>query len=194
MYLVFKLWIGFIALMLLDIPVYANDYYYRAYWFPMHSGERLAYCSKNGAICGHDIADQYCQEMGYQGVEHFRIQHNIGKTHYWHKEGECTGWRCHGFKVIACQGQFSRNPRHADDDLMQVFPNPRIENQRVDWCFNQGKFCGRRAAYSFCRRMGYRQAKSYQQEQPVVATRTLGDQILCYGNQCRGFAKITCER
>lgn len=173
---------------------HAHDHFYRAYWYPMYHGERLAYCSRDEASCGLAIANAYCQDMGYDRVKEQRVAHNVGKTHFWAREGECIGWKCDGFLFIGCEGKFSPTPSKPYAYRMKEFVYPRFENTRVDWCFNQEKSCGQRAAYSFCRRMGYSKVKSFKQEINVPATRTLGDQVLCFGKKCQGFEKITCKR
>lgn len=183
--------------MLCGMNAYAaqtHNHFYRAYWYPMYHGERLAYCSRDEATCGHEIATAYCHDMGYERVKEQRIAHNVGKTHFWAKEGECIGWKCDGFLLIGCEGKFKRIPPKTYVYRIKEFVFPRFENTRVDWCFNQGKSCGHRAAYSFCRRMGYSKVKSFTQDMNVSATKTLGDQALCYGKKCHGFENITCKR
>ena len=187
-------WIVMIVLCIVHVAAHSHDQFFRLFWYPMYHGERLAYCAKDGKKCGEDIAKSYCKDMGYSSLKKQRIEHHVGKTYFWEQGGECVGWRCDGFLWIGCAGKFKSHPLKAYAYRVKVFRYPRFENHRIDWCLNQGKSCGHRAAYSYCRRMGYSKEKQYSQDTQVFATRTLGDRVLCYGKKCRGFDKIECQR
>jgi hypothetical protein len=74
------------------------------------------------------------------------------------------------------------------------FANPRYNDYRVDWCFDDQKNCGLKAANSFCARLGFIQAKRFVKESHVHATKTIGSQKLCFGNHCNAFKIIICFR
>lgn len=171
--------------------------FYRDYWSPLYHGERLAYCDRDDQRCGHDIAQSYCQMMGYDDVRHYRIARNIGLTYYWDRGGQCRGWQCDGFDWIECVGQFTQHEQRAlEHQAVQIkrFIYPRDQNHRVDWCYRLHQECGRRAAYAFCRQHGYDAVVSYAVDDKTPATRTLKEGALCYGDTCKGFKFIRCRR
>jgi hypothetical protein len=167
---------------------------YRDVWFPMYEGERLAYCAENDTNCGKSVANHYCHDMGYAGAQAERVEHNVGRVNYWGSKTQCTGWQCDGFLFITCVEKRPEKPVPPYAYRSKVFAFPRMNHYRVDWCYKKGQACGERAAYSFCRRLGYSKASAYQQEARLAATRTLGDSTLCFGKACDGFESITCYR
>lgn len=172
----------------------SQENYHRSFWYPGYHGERLAYCNKSETKCGRPIADAYCKTLNYAEVEDYRVEHHVGRVHYFDNEGECTGWKCDGFLFINCRGQFEKTPHLAYQYRKREFVYPRFEHHRVDWCYKEKKLCGKRAAYSFCRRMGYSDASVFEKDHKIAATKTLGDHVLCYGKHCIGFKRITCRR
>ena len=167
---------------------------YRDFWFPMYHGTRLSYCTDDKKVCGLELASNYCVLMGYDKAAKMMIEHNVGLTRYPTTDDQCQGWKCDGFKFITCQESLDKKPIPVYYYRMKDFAFPRFDNYRVDWCYKQHKGCGRRAANSFCRHIGYRRAKAYEKEAHVPATRTLGSQALCFGQACSGFSRITCYR
>ena len=168
--------------------------FYRNYWNPTFNIQRLSYCSLDGKTCGFSIANQYCHRMGYEKASEAIIDYNVGVTHYLSTHARCTGWRCHGFMLITCQNNFHHQPAQEYYYREQRFVFPRHSNYRVAWCYQNGRQCGKRPAYSFCRRMGYTQVKYFKKEDHVSATKALGNQRLCFGQNCHGFKEITCYR
>lgn len=171
-----------------------NNTYTRDFWSPLYHTERLSYCYLDGKACGKSVATEYCHQMGYEALAHEEIDHNVGLTHYLDSNSGCRGWKCDGFKLIQCTNKIVHKPVEPYYYRFKKFVFPRFEHHRVDWCMEKNKACGKPAAYSFCRRMGYEQTKSYRQDKHVAATRTLGSQALCFGFKCRGFSEITCYR
>ncbi len=172
----------------------SKEEYYRSFWYPDYHGERLAYCNKDETTCGEPIANAYCKVLGYSKIENYRIEHHVGRVHYFENEGECTGWKCDGFLFIDCQGRFKDTPHLAYQYRMKEFNYPRFEHHRVDWCYQEKQACGKRAAYAFCRKMAYSDTQSFEEDSKAQATKTLGDHVLCYGKMCKGFKRITCKR
>jgi hypothetical protein len=172
----------------------SKEDYHRSFWYPNYHGERLAYCNKDETQCGKIIADAYCKTLEYAEVDDYRIAHHVGRTHYFDNQGECTGWKCDGFLFINCRGHFNEMPHPTYQYRMRKFVYPRYENDRVDWCYKEKIACGKRAAYSFCRRMGYTAAENFKRDDEVLSAKTLGDHVLCYGKTCKGFQHITCRR
>ncbi|MCC5792876.1 MAG: hypothetical protein JJT82_09770 [Legionellaceae bacterium] len=171
-----------------------QDMYYRIFWNPDLNGKRLAYCYADGKSCGKRVADQFCHKLGYEkSVEHIEA-HNVGLTHFIDAPIRCRGWNCQGFKAIRCAAQIPHKPPKQWHYRFQKFVYPRFENYRVDWCYDGKSGCGRRAAFSFCRQMGFYNVKSFQRQDKIAATRAIGNQKLCFQTGCTGFSYIDCSR
>ncbi|MFQ5458015.1 MAG: PAN domain-containing protein [Myxococcota bacterium] len=79
----------------------------------------------------------------------------------------------------------------------QTFYQPRINGQRVDWCFHWANQCGQPAATAFCQRVGFNHATNFQKAPNIGAgspTLVLGDGATCNQPGCDGFDTITCTR
>lgn len=167
---------------------------FRNFWHPTYLGERLDYCTVDGKECGKIVADRYCQMLGYDYSSDNEIAYNIGLTHYLSTSSTCKGWRCNGFMTIVCATGLAHIPPKPYHYREKSFADPRFNDYRVDWCYDQKQGCGSRAANSFCSRMGYIQAKHFVKETQVSATKTIGSQELCFGNKCNAFKLIVCYR
>ncbi len=178
----------------LAFNTHAEQSIFRDFWYPLYHAERLDYCLTGQTNCGAVVAKRYCRLMGYQRAKNFQIEHHVGLTHYLGVRSQCQGWRCDGFKLITCEGGLTRTQPASYLRRKRTFALPRFDHYRVAWCYNEGHACGKRAAYGFCRRMGYNQAVAYTQQSKVPATEALGDKTLCFGQHCKGFASITCHR
>ena len=132
--------------------------------------------------------------MGYTRADQHAIDHNVGLTHFLSSSGRCMGWSCNGFKIIRCVANLNHNPPKAYHYRYKKFVYPRFEHYRVAWCYDGRRGCGRRAAFSFCRRMGYLQASGYRIERAVAATKAIANQKLCFGKACNAFSVIMCYR
>lgn len=176
--------------------------FYRNLWNPTYHIQRLSYCSYDGKECGLKVASRYCKLMGYQKAVKEIQDYNVGVTNYLLSPKErikvsriqCTGWKCNGFKLIRCVGKFSHKPPRSYYYRSRRFVFPRFDHYRVDWCYENGKGCGHRAAHSFCRRQGYIRTQAYKIQKNVASTKALGNQKLCFGKQCSGFTEISCYR
>lgn len=167
---------------------------FRDFWHPNFLDERLAYCTMDGKECGKQVADRYCQMLGYDYSSKHVIAYNVGLTHFLSTRIECKGWQCNGFMMIGCATGLSHTPPKPYHYREKQFVYPRYNNFRVDWCYDQHKGCGMHAANSFCSRMGYIQAKRIIKEVRVSATKSIGSQELCFGMECNGFREIICSR
>ncbi len=168
--------------------------YYRTFWYPAYHGHRLAYCAAPDKACGLSVANQYCQLMGYERANQQEIDYHVGRTQALGSCTPCKGWQCNGFMLIRCVGKLTHNPVSIYYYRSQEFVFPRYNHSRIDWCYEDGKGCGQRAAYSFCRRMGYTSAQKYKIQQHVSQTMALGNHKLCVGSECNAFSSITCHR
>lgn len=167
---------------------------FRTFWHPAYLGERLDFCTMDGKECGKAVAVRYCQMLGFDDSSQNKIAHNIGLTHFLSTGKACKGWRCNGFITIECVTRLSHIPPKPYHYREKRFVVPRFKGYRVDWCYDQKQGCGRHAANSFCNRMGFIQAKFFVKERQVHATKTIGSQELCFGNQCNAFKVIVCYR
>lgn len=167
---------------------------YRNFWHPTYLGERLAYCTLDGKECGKEVANRYCQMLGYDYSTQNVIAHNVGLTNYLCSRAQCKGWSCDGFMTIGCATGLTHNPPKPYHYREKRFVSPRFNNYRVDWCYERNRGCGARAANSFCSRMGFMQSKRFSKETQISATKTIGSNELCFGNQCNAFKEIICYR
>lgn len=168
--------------------------YYRTFWNPVYHGHRLNYCMSEGQKCGMPVANHYCQLMGYEQAIKQVIDYQVGMTQAFSERKPCKSWQCNGFTLIRCKAKFTHQPASSYYYRSQAFVFPRYNHHRVDWCYEDGKGCGQRAATSFCRRMGYERASLYKIQTHVSQTRAIGNHQVCVGNDCNAFSRITCYR
>jgi hypothetical protein len=166
----------------------------RSFWHPTFLGQQLDYCTVNGIECGKEVANRYCKMLGYDYSNNNIIAYNIGLTNYIDTRAQCKGWRCNGFMTIDCVLNLSHKPPKPYHYQEKKFAYPRYNDYRISWCYNQGAGCGRRAANSFCSRMGFMQAKQFEKEPAVNATQAIGSHELCFGDSCDAFKLIVCSR
>lgn len=171
-----------------------NQQYSRNFWNPLYQGQALDYCSADGNECGASIANRYCRMMGYDVATQQLVDYDVGNTRYIVGCQGCKGLQCKGFSKIRCVSKFKHKPMPEYYYRTQAFVFPRYNHSRVDWCYEKGQGCGRLAAHSFCRRMGYMKAKQYAIDAHVSETRALGNHRLCLGRECNAFSRITCYR
>lgn len=167
---------------------------YRTFWYPMYPNGRLDYCTRDDQTCGKPVANRYCQMMGYQRADEEVIDYNVGKTYDLSSSKRCRGWHCNGFMKIRCVSSLRHQPVAEYYYREKQFDCPMFNQSRVAWCYDNSTGCGRRAAHSFCRRMGYARSTRYVIEHQVTETRALGNHRLCLGGTCDAFKRITCYR
>lgn len=172
----------------------AHNKTYRDFWHPTFLGERVDYCFLDGKECGKPVADRYCQMLGYDYASQNVIAYNVGLTHYFGSKALCKGWHCNGFMTIGCATGIVHKPPQPYHYREKLFVRPRFNEYRVDWCYERARGCGAKAANSFCSRLGFMQAKRFTKEKNIGATKAIGSQELCFGEQCLGFDKIICSR
>ncbi|OGV37935.1 MAG: hypothetical protein A3E88_03305 [Legionellales bacterium RIFCSPHIGHO2_12_FULL_35_11] len=168
--------------------------YYRDFWDPHYHGKLLNYCSRDKKDCGVNIASKFCKLMGYEKSSKALIAYNVGVSIYMDNCPLCKGWDCNAFKLIRCSSNLKHSPVQSYYFREQTFVLPRFEKYRIAWCYENGKGCGYRGAYSFCRRMGFSKTVDYKIDKSIYATKSLGDHKLCFGEECQAFASITCFR
>lgn len=184
-------WMSLWSLLVMAKP---NEIYHRSFWQPQYHGQPLNYCTLKGSQCGMPVATQFCHMMGYERATQATIANNVGLTHFIDTSARCVGWQCNGFKTIECTSTISDNPPQAWHYRFKRFVYPGYNHYRVDWCYDGHKGCGQKAAFSFCRRMGYMGVKKYTVQKHIAATQAIGNQKLCFGTDCNAFAEINCYR
>lgn len=167
---------------------------FRTFWHPTYLGQRLNYCSFDGSECGSKLANRYCRMLGYDRASQSLIAYHVGLTNFLDTRARCVGWRCNGFMNINCAKNLAHKPPRSYHYRKKQFFHPRYNLYRLDYCYKRERGCGKRAANSFCSRMGYMQASRFEIEKSVSATKTIGSQELCFGKQCHGFELIICYR
>lgn len=80
--------------------------------------------------------------------------------------------------------------------VTKTFPNPSVGAHRLDACLNWGTGCGQPAADTFCKRNGFKSARSFQLAHNIGArtpTLVVGDNKVCNVADCDGFSSIVCQ-
>lgn len=77
-------------------------------------------------------------------------------------------------------------------DTFKVFPEPKLDRYRVDWCYKLNESCGRPAADHFCRLKGFKKARQYEVAHNIGLTRVMSDGYICRHKDCDGFKFIQC--
>jgi hypothetical protein len=172
--------------------------YYNDFWNPQYHNKSLNYCMLYSKECGGAVADKFCKVMGYENSSKSIIAHNVGLANYLDAckkcSTHCKGWNCNGFKLIRCAGKLSHTPAQSYYFRSKTFVLPRFNKYRVAWCYADGNDCGKKVAFSFCRRMGYQKEIGYKKDPLIKATKDIGNQQLCFGDKCDAFSYITCYR
>lgn len=167
--------------------------YYRDFWDPTYHLLRVNYCTADGSLCGLKLANEYCKRRGYVRAVDERIAYNVGVTNFFSSKLQCKGC-CNGFDYIRCAGAIKDKPPHEYWYRYKRFVCPTYEGERIDWCYQPGKKCGEKAAFSFCRRQGYEKATEYVRADHLPRTRMIGAKKICNGPECSGFRHIVCYR
>jgi hypothetical protein len=184
-----------VALLSLSFSCFGGANFYRTIWHPSYHNMRLNWCDQQQKNCGMQVAKQYCRQLGYPEVIKIKKATDIGLSRYIDSNVECNTPYCDGFSFIKCgANQLADGDYYTTQVRKKVFYYPRLKEVRIDWCFEKGKRCGKRAAYAFCRAMGYSNAKGFKQDSQVSQTRTIGGNDLCVGRKCKSFSEIQCVR
>ena len=175
-------------------PLYDARTYFREFLHPSYYGHQLSWCNEPGKICGKAVADNYCQMMGYLRADRFRIAYDVGLTRYMGTNRLCGHYSCDGFQSISCLQRHDRNPPAPYHYRRYTFNYPRYDHHRIAWCYSDKGQCGRVAAHSYCRQVGYAKAIDYKKAIVSGITQRLGSKQLCIGSKCSAFKQITCYR
>lgn len=183
-----------VTLLTSAFAVLSKQYFTHNFLQPKYHGKRLNYCMLGESGCGDVVAQKYCHILGFKRADKYIKAHNVGLTNYIDGNWQCKGWKCNGFSQIRCVDELRHPPAESYHYRYKRFAFPRFDNYRLGWCYKSHTGCGYRAAYSFCRQVGYMKVKHYEKETQVAATKAIGDKALCFGKQCNGFRAIQCQR
>ncbi len=173
---------------------YANRYF-RTFWAPTFQGEPLNFCTDRYRACGKKPAELFCQKMGYDHVARYLKASDVGFARDIQSNLICHHALCDSYKMIKCMaGKIENNNYYTYYAKKRKFYKPRYHGYRVAWCYSQGRGCGRKAAYSFCRRLGYMGASRYQRDLAIGISQAIGTEERCFGGHCKGFKYIICRR
>jgi hypothetical protein len=79
----------------------------------------------------------------------------------------------------------------AGEASVRNFFAPAIQGSRIDNCLSGKADCGKPAADAFCVKKGFTESILFQRE-AVSATRQLGSDAMCEGENCISFRRIKC--
>ena len=156
---------------------------------PTYKGNALDWCLNWGEGCGKQAANAYCKSRGFERATQFSQAPNIGARRPTRLIGTgavCDQDFCDGFRRITC---FKRTT--------QTFTRPKWQGDRLDWCLNWGRNCGKPAADAYCRERGFDTAVDFQKDSNIgdsEPTRLITTGAVCDGGHCDGFRYIKCRK
>jgi hypothetical protein len=158
---------------------------------PKQGANRLDWCYDWGVGCGKQAADAWCKAKGFEESSVFAIASDIGANQPTRLIGTgavCDQAYCDGFTHITCK---TSTPQK------MTFNKPKIQGNRLDWCYNWATGCGSMAANTFCASKGYAAATGFAMAADIGAnqpTRLIGTGAVCDQQFCDGFKFITCAK
>ena len=184
-----------LGLMVLAPAVEAGNI--KTFMYPKNDGYRLDWCYNYAQGCGKKAAKAFCKTKGFLNVVDWAIDKNIGAVSTTKTLGDkrlCDKNFCDGFKFITCKNLIAPPPP-PPCSVRKTFKYPKIRHLRVDWCYNFGQGCGKKAANKFCKLKGYTKALNWKLDPNIglqSTTFTLGDHRYCEKAGCGGFKFIKC--
>lgn len=158
---------------------------------PTYKGDRLDWCLNWGKGCGRQAANAYCKLRGFQRATDFSQASNIGKSSSTRLIGTgavCDQDFCDGFRRITC---FKPSP------TIRTFRRPKWQGDRLDWCLNWGRDCGKPAANAYCKKRGFDSAVGFKKASNIGnrrPTRLITTGAVCDQGHCDGFRFIRCRK
>ena len=95
------------------------------------------------------------------------------------------------FKTIAATLGILFLATTAGEASVRNFFAPAVEGSRIDNCLTGKADCGKPAADAFCVKEGFTESILFQRE-TASATRQLGSDAMCEGENCISFRRIKC--
>lgn len=158
---------------------------------PKQGGNRLDWCYDWSVGCGKKAADAWCKAKGFEEASAFSIATDIGASQPTRLIGTgavCDQAFCDGFSNITCK---TSTPQK------MTFNKPKIQGNRLDWCFNWSQGCGSTAANAYCKSKGFATATGFAMAADIGAsqpTRLIGTGAVCDQQFCDGFKFVTCAK
>jgi hypothetical protein len=180
--------------------------------FYIHEFLKPDWCIVWAKHCGKAAANEYCRRSGYQKAVAWRKAENVGATPVGLFRtvtqtlggGEfCSGDFCDSFEYITCEDRtpgfdFWDNQRDPGVDVRHRYNKPKFHGSYLDICllaFEDWKYCGQKAADSFCRWKGLESASNFEFWNDLgYETLAIGDGEKCNGYYCDAFKYIECHR
>ncbi|HRA94706.1 MAG TPA: hypothetical protein PLL12_12145 [Aestuariivirga sp.] len=95
------------------------------------------------------------------------------------------------FKTIAATLGILLLASSAGEASVRNFFAPAVDGSRIDNCLSGKAECGKPAADAFCVKEGFSESILFQRE-AASATRQLGSDTMCEGENCISFRRIKC--
>ena len=95
------------------------------------------------------------------------------------------------FKTIAATLGILLLASSAGEASVRNFFAPAVDGSRIDNCLSGKAECGKPAADAFCVQEGFSDSLLFQRE-AASATRQLGSDTMCEGENCVSFRRIKC--
>jgi hypothetical protein len=155
---------------------------------PTYRGDRLDWCLNWGKGCGREAANAYCRSKGFEKATNFSQASNIGARRATRLIGTgavCDQDFCDGFRRITCF-----------KETTVTYRRPKWDGNRVDWCLNWGRGCGKPAANAYCRKRGHERTIGFEKASNIGnrhPTRLITTGAVCDSGHCDGFRYIRCR-
>jgi hypothetical protein len=166
-------------------------------WFPTpRQGQegvgnlRVDWCLNWGNNCGKPAAEAFCQARGFRQALSFQSQRMGGPTWVAGDRKICLHPVCTALVNVTCEGEADAR----SFAMVQDFPDPTINHVPIATCLAHAHECGKPAADSFCRAVGFLRATHFQESAPSGPIVHFGDATNCSGEHCRALKNVICSR
>lgn len=155
---------------------------------PKYNGDRLDWCLNWGKGCGREAANAYCKSKGFEKATSFSQASNIGARRSTRLIGTgavCDQDFCDGFRRITCF-----------KETTVTYRRPKWDGNRLDWCLNWGRGCGKPVANAYCRKRGHERTIGFEKASNIGnrhPTRLITTGAVCDSDHCDGFRYISCR-
>lgn len=155
---------------------------------PQYNGDRLDWCLNWGKGCGREAANAYCKSKGFEKATSFSQASNIGARRSTRLIGTgavCDQDFCDGFRRITCF-----------KETTVTYRRPKWDGNRLDWCLNWGRGCGKPVANAYCRKRGHEGTIGFEKASNIGnrhPTRLIATGAVCDSDHCDGFRYISCR-
>jgi hypothetical protein len=151
---------------------------------------RVDWCLNWATNCGKPAADAFCDARGFKQAVSFQSEITGGPTWVAGDRKICLHPACGALAAVACEGEADRK----SFTLVDEFPTLTINHVPIATCLQPSRECGKPAADSVCRAIGFTRATHFSEAPgggPIVH---FGDGTPCTGEKCRVLAGVICSR